>query len=336
MMTDADKMVSGRKVSVWHANETNTAFVEGLMSPNEAWEAGFGWEPAIEPVKAPSNNGWITVPGQNHVVRDDMGIDNPLRFLATGVTGRFSLVSNLFCCQLADSLVQGGHAKIDTAGSMYGGGRVYVTALLQGEDYTYNVKDDTVSLWVVISTRHDGKGSAIAMITPVRVVCHNTLTYGISAANHIVRVSHVGKAESRLANDASSILGAASEYCASHKKVMQTLANHRISTDDAVKLLSETAIPGDSTNANNQRARVMELFGGQQIGSDQDAVSGTLYGLVNAWSQYVETESTVKIHKPEDGRYVRSEGEARFDSTFFGPNARKRDALVTAAVAVAS
>ena len=334
-MTDDDKMVSGRKKPVWHMNETNTRLVDGLLTPMEAWENAFGWEPRKEHVKSPVGDGnWINVPGQYHIVRDDMTTDNPLRFLSTGVTGRFSLVSNLFCCELADSLVKGGHAKIDTAGSMNGGGRVYVASLLN--DQGYQVKDDNVALWVVISTRHDGKGSAIAMITPVRVVCHNTLTYGIAAAQHIVKVSHIGNAENRLANQAATILSAASEYCASHKKAMETLANYRLSTDKAVEVIANTVIVGDSTNAKNKRERVMDLFNGGQIGAEQDAVKGTLYGLVNAFTQFSETDSTIKIHKRDDGGYERGKGEAVMDSTLFGAMASQRDKLMTAAVALAS
>ena len=335
MMEQTDKMVSGRKQTVWHQNETNTILQEGLLTPDEAWTNAFSWEPVIEPVTASDGNGGrIIVPGEHHIIRDDMPMDNPLRFLATGVSGRYSVVSNLFCCQLADSLVKGGHAKIDTAGSLYGGRRVYVSAALECFE---NVMDDKIGLWVLISTTHDGKSSAIAAITTIRVVCHNTLTVSLNSAQHIVKSRHNGKAnaaENRLASEATRILGEASKYLSSHSKVMETLAGHKITLDKANQFLTDTVIPGETTQAKNQRERVLNLYKGEQIGGDQDAVNNSLYGLLNAWSQWAETESTIRIQEPKDGGHKRGQGEARTDSVLFGALAKKRSDFVNAAVAL--
>jgi len=77
--------------------------------------------------------------------------------------------------------VLGEGAKVETLGNLHDGAQSFVTVRMpQGAlQATHN---DEVAMYLTVSTRHDGGGSTTASVSPVRVVCANTLAAADTAA----------------------------------------------------------------------------------------------------------------------------------------------------------
>ena len=93
-----------------------------------------------------------------------------------GIVGeRYRIVQNEEAFQFVDQLL-GSQLHFETAGSLHGGRRVWVLATLP--DYV-QVGGDAVRPYVLLMNSHDGSTAVIAATTPVRVVCQNTLNWGL-------------------------------------------------------------------------------------------------------------------------------------------------------------
>lgn len=325
MVKGLDKMVSGRKLPVWHMADTgkDTTIANSLMTPQEALSKGIGdWEPIKIPayVRA-SGDQFIVIPDKFAMTRNDLATDDPRRVL--GIVGDgYEPIPNSVIVDLMEALSDHG-ARVDTAGTIFGGRRVYMTALLPGSN---EVIDDRLAQYIVITSSHDGSKAFEVLHAPVRVVCHNTLSMAIRQAKSRVAIRHTVKYFNRI-EEAAKVMQSASTYFAEHTAVMRNLAALKLTLSQASEFVKKL-VPGKGTKSDNIRNRIIELYDGGQIGADQVAVKGTAYGLVNAFTQYIETDRT--IHKHGD----RSDSEARLDSVMFGSGATLRDSAMSAAVAL--
>lgn len=102
------------------------------------------------------------------------------------VKSSYGLVQNAECFDFIDLMTGGdaefGHAlSVETAGMIDDGRRIFVCAKLNDFQYNIGGGDDPVDLKLVITTSHDGSGSVIVSVTPVRVVCMNTLNMAVGS-----------------------------------------------------------------------------------------------------------------------------------------------------------
>jgi hypothetical protein len=85
------------------------------------------------------------------------------------------------------SILGEGAATYETAGALGKGERVWILARLSGD---FNVAGgDVIRRYLLLSNSHDGTSSLQVKITPVRVVCNNTLTLALSQGGTL-RVRH--------------------------------------------------------------------------------------------------------------------------------------------------
>ena len=90
-----------------------------------------------------------------------------------GVVGRdYTPVQNEACAELLDLLVDASGAHFETAGSLRGGRRVFITLRLPDGIRVAGIDD--LDLYLALSTSHDGSTALRVDATPVRVVCANT------------------------------------------------------------------------------------------------------------------------------------------------------------------
>lgn len=340
MENGRDALVSGRKGSVWHASQTETTIVDERLTVAQAAQIGWArrdgepghWNPRLIRAYADAGDGnFVAIPDSFHVARDDFGLDNPLRFISTGrgVSGSFCLIDNDYIVEQMEALTQGG-AVVETCGSIFGGARVYMSALLVGADALIN--DDQVALYLIVTTAHDGTAKLQWLISTTRVVCRNTLALAKRDADVNVRISHRSNAIERLA-EAHEIIDAAGRAFGSTVEVMRRLAAVKLSRDNA-RLYLERLI-GDTKRAEKQRERVMNLFNGEQIGADREAVNGTVYGMYSAVTEYIETDATVRVHEDARTGEKKDEFDVRFNNVMLGAGARKRDEALKLALAFA-
>jgi phage/plasmid-like protein (TIGR03299 family) len=104
------------------------------------------------------------------------------------VTDRYKIVQNHEAFAFTDSLLGEG-VTYETAGSLQDGKKIWMLAKLPD---SYKILGDTVSPYLLFSNSHDGSGAKKVAMTPVRVVCQNTLNLAIHDAKRIWTTNHTG------------------------------------------------------------------------------------------------------------------------------------------------
>ena len=117
-----------------------------------------------------------------------------------GVVGRdYGIVDNTKAFEFINFIneVSGEAPRIETAGTLGYGERMFVTCRL-GADCYLNGNSDAVKNYVVFTNSHDGSGAVMAFFTPVRVICQNTLNMAIRGAVNKVIFKHTKNVNHRL------------------------------------------------------------------------------------------------------------------------------------------
>jgi len=104
------------------------------------------------------------------------------------VSDRYKVVQNKDAFAFTDALLGEG-VKYETAGSLCDGKRIWLLAKLPER---YEIMGEQVEPYLVFSNSHDGSGSIKVCMTPVRVVCQNTLNLALSSAKRMWSTVHVG------------------------------------------------------------------------------------------------------------------------------------------------
>ena len=328
-MTELDKMGSARmsKRSVWHFGQgTNVDLQEEMMSCQDVRERYLGWEPRLVPAYVRvDDQQFMAVPDKKAVIRDDLPTDDPRRVL--GIVGsKYTPILNDTIIEFADAMSNFG-VHVDTAGTIWGGRRVYITVKIPGGQ---DVMDDRLENFLVITSGHDGVHEFQAMNTPIRVVCQNTLSAAIRSAQASVSIRHTKNFANKF-DEAARVMETATKYFADHARIMANLASVKLTTKQADEFIA-AIVPSEGTRGENIRKDIARLYGGAQIGGDQDAVKDSAYGMVNAFTQYIETARSVKIGKDSNGKKKRSDAEARLDSVLFGSGAIMRQRVMDQAL----
>ena len=114
-----------------------------------------------------------------------------------GLLGRdYTPLQNRDTFGFFDDIVGQGAAIYHTAGALDDGRRVWILAKMP-DDIVAAGKDITKK-FLLLSNSHDGSGSVQIKFTPVRVVCHNTLTLALQTGDASIRVPHTPDIEGRL------------------------------------------------------------------------------------------------------------------------------------------
>jgi len=122
------------------------------------------------------------------------------------VTSRYKIVQNRDAFAFTDALLGEG-ATYETAGSLASGKRVWMLARL--EDTL--LAEEKIAPYLVFTNTHDGTGAIRAAITPVRVVCQNTLNLALANAERHWSCAHKGDIEGKL-DEARATLSNAEMY----------------------------------------------------------------------------------------------------------------------------
>ena len=205
--------------------------VEEALDSKEALKtAGLDWRVNQKPIMTAS---YEPIPGYRANVRDT---DN--RILGV-VTDRYKIVQNHEAFAFVDALLGEG-VRFETAGSLYEGRKVWMLAKLP-ERYTLN--GDEIEPYLVFSNSHDGNSSIRVAMTPVRVVCQNTLNLALNSAKRMWATVHVGNMQDKLEAARNTLL-LADKYMEKLGEEFSRLSQIRI-TDTNVMEYIEMLLPMD-------------------------------------------------------------------------------------------
>lgn len=122
------------------------------------------------------------------------------------VSDRYRVVQNEEAFAFTDALLGEG-VRYETAGSLQSGRRVWMLAKLPNE---YIILGEQVSPYLVFSNTHDGSGAIKVAMTPVRVVCSNTLNLALNTTKRCWSAKHTTNIADKLEKARETLLFAKS------------------------------------------------------------------------------------------------------------------------------
>jgi phage/plasmid-like protein (TIGR03299 family) len=213
-----------------------------------------------------------------------------------GVVGeRYVPLQNEDLFSFGDNLLDGG-GRWETAGSIKGGRQVFGSiALRDGITLDPNGRADKIDNYLLINTSHDGSIAIQASITPVRVVCANTLNLalssfkGKSASKQSFKIRHTSTAEGKIAV-AREALGLASKYLDEFSVMANAMIEKEITKADFDKIvaLAYPAPEKDSKGSFKKYDSKIDLLNAIYVGQFNDTISGTAWGAYNALTERLD------------------------------------------------
>lgn len=199
----------------------------------------------------------------------------------------------------------------ETAGSLHGGARVWVMARLAGADPVEIEPGDEVAPFLLLAHGHDGKAAIRCGLTPVRVVCQNTLAAAVDRRDLVV-IRHTRNAGDMLADARDAIRGEIDRF-AKVAEGWRFLASRPADDDDLIRLVRGVFGSGLPSDDGEDAEEIAEGGAGSRVlgkvrelwEAGRGARPGTWWTAYNAVTEYLTHER---------GRSA----EGRFSALHFG------------------
>lgn len=199
------------------------------------------------------------------------------------VSNRYQVVQNEEAFEFTDALIGEG-VTYETAGSLRGGRQIWLLGKMP-ERY---IVGDKFEPYICFTNTHDGSGAVRACMTPIRVVCNNTLNAALSSAKRSWSTPHRGNVQSRL-EEARQTLQLADVYMKHLEEQADKWANESLSMDKAEHIVSVMfALPENASE--RQKRNVQEAHDSIvacMLRPDLAQFLNTKWGFVNAISDFV-------------------------------------------------
>ena len=255
----------------WHG--LGTAVAEAPNSAEAIKLAGLDWVVESKPVFTDSG---IEIPNYKANIRD---IDQKVLGV---VSNRYQVVQNKDAFDFTDALIGEG-CRYETAGSLCGGKRIFLLARMPEA----KILDDSFENYICFTNSHDGFSSIKAVMTPVRVVCQNTLSLALSSAKRQWFTKHIGNLDSKLA-EAKHTLELANDYMTEFGKAADILAHTKV-TDAEVEAILDELFPVKEEDSDRRKRNIQEVkdqFMVCMLAPDILKFKGTAWSAVNAASDW--------------------------------------------------
>lgn len=285
--------VSARE-DAWHRLGT---VLPDTFTANDAMEHGLlgGWNVRKTPLMAEIAEGLtIPVPEKFAVVRNNPVIKGQVDPL--GVVGpAYTVIQNEELAGLLDSLVHESGASFETAGAIDGGRRVFITMKLPGGIKIGGV--DPVNNYLAAMTSHDGSSATTLLVTPVRIVCENTMNLAFNNHSNIFRVRHTSGAQRILAQQAREAMEFTYDYLDGFQAEAERLINTAMSLSTFEEIVSNAfAAPKDAPAATVTRNenKVDEIVGLFADSFTHKGVRETAWAGLNALTEWSDHLSPIR------------------------------------------
>jgi hypothetical protein len=270
-----------------------------------------------------------------HPVPDDPS------FRTFGVVGPdYTLIDPLRTCEIWDESVT---KPVETLGVLAQGESLFITTKLP----TFGVAGDEVENYLLLHSPY-GNGAIQVRITPVRVVCQNTLIAAKAQSTESFRIIHDMNVEKHLTKWLSGIVERAERKAKGLEDIFNLMASVQVAEDaDVDQIMSqvyvdpalprytpdpdifekrEAAYVAALRRIDNNKLRVVECWQGAGTGMDLASTQGTAWGLYNA---VVEVED----YRPSAGWAA---PEATAHSVLFGERASAKERAFSAVYSYAN
>lgn len=201
------------------------------------------------------------------------------------VSDKYQVVQNDEAFAFTDALLGEG-VRYETAGSLAGGKLIWLLARLPQK---YIINGDEVAPYLVFFNSHDGTSAVRVAITPIRVVCQNTLNLALSTARRSWGIRHVGDINEKL-HEARQTLALSDRYMSALGKSIYELDRIKLSdakVQDYVNELFPVTADMSTQQIQNGRKMQRELKQRYYEAPDLQHVGKNGYRFINAVSDMV-------------------------------------------------
>lgn len=282
--------------------------VHGAFSSKEVMQrAGLDW--SVSSRKLYLSDG-SPVPGVKANIRST---DNKV----LGIVGPdYKIVQNAEAFSFMDQVLGEG-VTYETAGALKGGRRVWVLAHIPGE---YRFVEDKADPYILFSTTHNGSGAIKVCLTPIRVVCMNTLNLAIKTATRSWSIVHKGLMDQKIAN-AKNTLIASKEYMGALCDEMVNLNEIKLTDTqvyDYVKKLIPMPLDPSEVTRRNVSSKRTELMDRYELAPDLAHVDRSAYRFVNAVSDFATHSTPLRARSNYRGTRLLSilDGNTLIDTSY--------------------
>lgn len=245
-----------------------------------------GWNVRLEPVTFPADYRVVT-PAYSVVRTNPADAGNDV--LAV-VGDRYQVFQNEELFSFGDNILDGGGAW-ESAGSIKQGRQVFGSIKIDRELVLdpSGIADKTES-YLLITTSHDGSSAIQAMVTPVRVVCQNTLNMALGSAKQSFKVRHTAKQADRVA-EARRVLGLTfdhmDEFDAMAQELFQTEFTNKQFDELVLSIYPQPDVA--SKAAFTKHTDKVDFIKALYLNSPTQAgITGTAWGALNAMTEHLD------------------------------------------------
>jgi phage/plasmid-like protein (TIGR03299 family) len=227
----------------WHGLGIKIA--EALTSKEALTVSGLDWLVEQQPIYTESGN---FIPNYKANVRDS---DNSILGV---VSNKYTIVQNHEAFEFTDTLLGSG-VRYETAGSLNGGRRCWLLAKLPDR---YIINGENIEPFLVFSNSHDGSTAINVAMTPIRVVCQNTLNLSLRQAKRSWSAKHVGNIGDKL-HEAHETLELANTYMAELGKEIDTLNRIKLSDSKVMDFIYNELMPEPDNATDIQKKNIKQI-----------------------------------------------------------------------------
>ena len=245
------------------------------------------WNVALEPVSYPAG---IRPVSDSFMVTRTNPFDGGRDSLAI-VGSKYRVFQNEDLFSFADNILDGG-AKWESAGSIKDGRTVFGSLVVPREFILdpQGANDKTVT-YLLVHTSHDGSTSVQANITPVRVVCQNTLNMALNGSHQSFKIRHTAGTQNRV-DEARRVLGLTFAHMDNFETLARELFETSMDNQEFHKII-ESVYPqpetGSAKVALTKWESKVDLIKDIYFKSPtQENIMGTACGALNAMTERID------------------------------------------------
>jgi phage/plasmid-like protein (TIGR03299 family) len=306
LLTGKMNFVSSNNQNAWHG--LGTVLPQEFLTSEEVLKyVRLNYNVALAPAYAKIGDIYVPIPDTKATYREDSNMP----FAAVG--NKYTIVQNMDAFKFFDSIIENGEAIYETAGILGKGERIFLCAKLPNY-ITIDGTKDVTQMYIVLTLSHDGSGSVKAMLTPIRVVCENTLRMAIGAAKNTINIRHTSSADVRL-SEAAKLMGITNTYVDEVNTMLNKLATATIDMGFADMIISKVFDnTKDGEKQSTKTANILTAVKADYLnGVGQDGIINTAYGLFNGITHYFDHTARTLTN------------ESKFLSSFGGKIGNDRD-----------
>ena len=285
--TNGEVAFASLREPAWHS--LGTVFTEEVTTSEMLKLAHLNdWNVRLEDVTlpAPSHRNYFAVVRTNpfdNTKNDTLGV----------VGERYNVVQNEDLFAFGDNILDGG-GRWETAGSIKNGTVVFGSLALERETILDpNGVSDKVNTYLLVHTSHDGSVAIQASITPVRVVCQNTLNLAIGkrgkGAKQSFRIRHTSTVDGKIMA-AREALGLAQRYMDEFDVMANELYQLEVNDKQFFDIIT-AAYPKpekDTKGAVTKWENKIDTLNSIYTGPTNNMIAGTAWGALNALTERLD------------------------------------------------